>query len=150
MLQRIQTIYMLLAAVLMAATTFLTTITFSNADGLFHLQFLGVFNSNGDPVYNSIPLTVLLLAATGVSFVSIFLFKNRMLQVRLNGFALILMLGYYPLMFYYRSLIHKALEASSTFLYPTIFPIVAAILTYLSIRAIGKDEALIRSLDRIR
>jgi hypothetical protein len=33
---------------------------------------------------------------------------------------------------------------------PMSFPLIAIILDYLSIRAIGKDEALVRSLDRIR
>ena len=31
-----------------------------------------------------------------------------------------------------------------------VFPAISAILNYLAIRAIGKDEALIRSIDRIR
>jgi hypothetical protein len=31
-----------------------------------------------------------------------------------------------------------------------VFPVVAAILDFLAIRALGKDEALVRSLNRIR
>lgn len=35
-------------------------------------------------------------------------------------------------------------------LLPFALPIINIILTYLAIRAIGKDEALVRSLDRLR
>ena len=35
-------------------------------------------------------------------------------------------------------------------LLPLALPIINIILTYLAIRAIGKDEALVRSLDRLR
>jgi hypothetical protein len=31
-----------------------------------------------------------------------------------------------------------------------VFPLIAIILDYLAIRNIGKDEALVRSIDRIR
>ncbi|MDD2382096.1 MAG: DUF4293 family protein [Mariniphaga sp.] len=33
---------------------------------------------------------------------------------------------------------------------PMIFPLLAVVLDYLAIRAIGKDEVLVRSMDRIR
>ena len=41
-------------------------------------------------------------------------------------------------------------DAIVAFKIPIAFPVVAIILDYLAIRAIGKDEALIRSLNRIR
>jgi hypothetical protein len=41
-------------------------------------------------------------------------------------------------------------EAQISFKISILFPIVAIILDYLAIRGIGKDEALIRSIDRIR
>ena len=44
----------------------------------------------------------------------------------------------------------KELDGIVSYEITAIFPFVAAILTYLAIRAIGKDEALIRSMDRIR
>ncbi len=70
--------------------------------------------------------------------------------MRLSVFSLVLMLGYYPMMFYYKMLINKELETIATFGFPVVFPVVGVILSFLAIRAIGKDEALVRSLDRIR
>lgn len=40
--------------------------------------------------------------------------------------------------------------AKASFKIPAAFPLVVIILDYLAIRSIGKDEALIRSLNRIR
>ena len=89
-----------------------------------------------------------------ISLVSIFMFKKRILQMRLNSFNIILMvfqiismLGYF---FYNKS--NNIVEEiiSSHILMPFALPIINIILTYLAIRAIGKDEALVRSLDRLR
>ncbi|NLA23333.1 MAG: DUF4293 domain-containing protein, partial [Bacteroidales bacterium] len=44
----------------------------------------------------------------------------------------------------------KSLEAKVHFKIFIAFPIISAILLWLAMRAIGKDEALIRSIDRIR
>lgn len=89
-----------------------------------------------------------------VSLVSIFMFKKRILQMRLNSFNIILMvfqiismLGYF---FYNKSNGNVGEIASSYILMPFALPFINIILTYLAIRAIGKDEALVRSLDRLR
>lgn len=70
--------------------------------------------------------------------------------MRLNSFNIILMIGYLGLNYYYIQNFSKQLDGVVSYEITTIFPFVAAILTYLAIRAIGKDEALIRSMDRIR
>jgi hypothetical protein len=58
------------------------------------------------------------------------------------------MLGLFGMFFYFA---YAGFEgAKVAFKIPVVFPIVAVILDYLAIRAIGKDEALIRSLNRIR
>ncbi len=151
MIQRIQSLYILLATGLTTATAFLSPMLFSRTGEVFKLGFMGVFNTaGGDSVYSTVPLTLLLLISAGISLVSFFLFKNRVLQMRLSVFSLVLMLGYYPMMFYYKMLINKELETIATFGFPVVFPVVGAILSFLAIRAIGKDEALVRSLDRIR
>ncbi|MCK5170207.1 MAG: DUF4293 domain-containing protein, partial [Bacteroidales bacterium] len=85
-----------------------------------------------------------------ISFISIFLYKKRIIQMRINSFNIILMIGYLGLNYYYIQNFSKQLDGVVSYEITTIFPFVAAILTYLAIRAIGKDEALIRSMDRIR
>lgn len=89
-----------------------------------------------------------------ISLVSIFMFKKRILQMRLNSFNIILMifqiiamLGYF---FYNKSNAILEEVLPTHILMPFALPFINIILTYLAIRAIGKDEALVRSLDRLR
>ena len=80
--------------------------------------------------------------------VIIFMYKNRIRQLRITVFTIILLLGLEGVMFYF---CYAAFDESIVaYKIPMIFPIVAVILDYLAIRNIGKDEALIRSMDRIR
>jgi hypothetical protein len=61
---------------------------------------------------------------------------------------MVLLLGLFGLFFYFT---YAGFDgAQVAFKIPVVFPIVAVILDFLAIRAIGKDEALIRSLNRIR
>jgi flagellar basal body-associated protein FliL len=80
--------------------------------------------------------------------VIIFLYKKRILQIRILVFSVVLLLGLFGLFFYFTYAGFTG--AKVAFKVPVVFPVVAVILDYLAIRAIGKDEALIRSLNRIR
>lgn len=81
----------------------------------------------------------------------VFLYKKRMLQIRLAAINIFLILGYYALIgvFIYM----RNPEVNSIFQnvgIGIVTPFIALVLTYLAIRKIGADEALIRSLNRIR
>jgi len=82
----------------------------------------------------------------------IFGYKNRVRQMRIAVFSILIMLGFFAAAWFFVHLSLKELggEGGYSFDIPLAFPIVAAILNYLAIRAIGKDEALVRSVDRIR
>ncbi len=89
-----------------------------------------------------------------VSLVSIFLFKKRILQMRFNSFNIILMIfqiiSMIAYFFYSKSNTIVEEMLPTHILLPFAIPFINIILTYLAIRAIGKDEALVRSLDRLR
>jgi hypothetical protein len=71
--------------------------------------------------------------------------------MRLSSFNMVLLVGYYAIFFFTRYVIlQQNVMASTTFSWPIILPLIGAILTYLALRAIAKDEALVRSLDRLR
>ncbi len=152
MLQRIQTIYLLIITMLMGAMFFFPFAELLSQDNQIYLySFNGLFLDGNESVYfSTIPPIILLSIIVLVSFVSIFLFKKRILQIRLIGINLMLMLGYIGLNYYYIKSFASQLTGVISYQIIIIFPLVSAILTYLAIRAIGKDEALVRSLDRIR
>jgi hypothetical protein len=76
------------------------------------------------------------------------MYKKRIRQIRVAVFTIVLLLGLFGIFFYFT---YAGFEgAKVAFKIPVAFPLIAIILDYLAIRAIGKDEALIRSLNRIR
>lgn len=152
MIQRIQSIYLLVVSILLATMFFYPLAELLSSDGkLFTYNYNGLTLESEDTLYLlTIPPVILLGITLGISFISIFLYKKRILQMRLNSFNIILMIGYLGLNYYYLQNFSKQLDGVISYEIAAIFPFIAAILTYLAIRAIGKDEALIRSMDRIR
>lgn len=152
MIQRIQSIYLLVVSILMGTMFYYPLAELLSDDGqLFIYFFNGIVREGEEGLYLlTVPPIILLAIIAGISFISIFLYKKRVIQMRLNSFNIILMIGYLGLNYYYIQNFSKQLEGVVSYQIAAIFPFVAAILTYLAIRAIGKDEALIRSMDRIR
>ena len=85
-----------------------------------------------------------------MALVTIFLFKKRFLQIRLSIVNIVLLGGYYALLFIYLWQAGVQLDAKWYLKIVTAFPLVSIVLTFMSLRAIGRDEALIKSLNRIR
>ena len=92
---------------------------------------------------------VLLLISTALSFVTIFLYKKRMLQIRLTVFSSIVLVGYYITCAVFAV---STLSAYGSFTpsWSVCLPFVCIILNWLAIRAIGKDEVLVRAYNTIR
>jgi hypothetical protein len=152
MIQRIQSLYLILAIAAMVVLFFFPFAEILSVEGVVYtFEFDGLHNSNAELVYQTVPLIILISIIIVISVVSIFLYKQRITQMRLNFINMILMLGYVGLGYYYVNHFSNELEsvAVNYELYD-VLPFVAALFTYLAIRAIGKDEALVRSIDRIR
>ena len=153
MIQRIQTVYLLVVVGLIVATLFLPLAVFQQGDALFALKTMGLSSMIGEAemVYQTWGLFVVTLLIAVIAFVTIFLFKNRVLQMRLCVFNAILMLGFYGFFAYLVYSIKGNMEGvSMSVKFALSFPLIGLILDYLAIRNIGADEALVRSLDRLR
>ena len=156
MLQRIQTLYLLLVVVLTSITLFTVQAGFisnTNVATQYILNFKGVSQvlPNGlSVVQNTWALTALSALIPAVALVTIFLFKKRFLQIRLSIVNIVLLGGYYALLFIYLWQAGVQLDAKWYLKIVTAFPLVSIVLTFMSLRAIGRDEALIKSLNRIR
>lgn len=150
MLQRIQTIYLLIASICMVVSLLTNLATFSFNGEMVRFEAMG-FYLNQEIVFSTWGLFVIGNISAILSVLIVFLYKKRMLQIRLAGINIFMMLGYYALIAFY--IYMRNPEVDSVFQnigIGIIMPFVAIILTYLAIRKIGADEALIRSLDRIR
>lgn len=157
MIQRIQTLYLMIVTLLMVVTL-IFPLVFIGVDG--HQVTLSAFtisDAEGVLSYASSWLGAVLVVATLLPFVTIFLYKNRQLQIRLCGVECVLLLGAVLLVgaFTY-SVCNNIFNdfditwANIAIRFPVILPLVALVLTPLAMRAILRDELLVRSLDRIR
>lgn len=149
MIQRIQSVYLLICTLLTGSLFFLPLASLSNDETTFTLLYRGLDNGT-ELTTPTLALAILVCVATLVSFIAIFLFKKRMLQIRLCGLNMGFLIGTTGMIYFLGSQMAKELSAEISYQLPMFFPIVALILTFLAIRAIGKDEALIKSMNRIR
>lgn len=95
-------------------------------------------------------LTAITVMIPALSALTIFLFKKRILQIRLIIITIVLLAGYYGLLFIYLWQFGKVLEAKMYVEVIASFPLISIVLEILAMRAIGRDEALVKSLNRIR
>jgi cytochrome bd-type quinol oxidase subunit 2 len=105
--------------------------------------------------YSNYYLSALLVVIMILQALSIFDFKNRKRQVVLVQISLILLVALAVGILMYPDMAGIPVQMSSgeshiDFSWAILFMVVPWILTYLAIRAIKKDESLVRSADRMR
>lgn len=97
------------------------------------------------------PFTTLLFIVMGIGIAALLLFKKRTLQMRLCMFNIFLMLGLVALVWFFTKFTVDGLEADqSVFLWPIVVPFISAVLTYLAMKSIQRDDAIVKSYERIR
>ena len=156
MIQRIQTLYLFIVVIAMSLTLFVPSMRTISPEGIdyalstlhgFYPIEQGGFHLNGVTMWLTITNIVILL----IALFTIFTYKWRVIQMRFSSFNMVLLIGYYAIFFFTRYVVLQQNPMDSTTLsWPIILPFISAILTYLALRAIAKDEALVRSLDRLR
>ena len=145
MIQRIQTIYLLLVTALLITSMCLPVGSFIGADAaMYTFKPLGV-EQNG-MFYSTWGVFGILLLSAIIAFATIFLFKNRMLQIRMSIFNSILLIGYYLTFLAFMFVLNAAFQIS----WALCLPLISIILNYLAIRAIGRDEVMVKAADRLR
>lgn len=151
MIQRIQSVFLLLSGLLMGSLFFFPLAVIQNKEGeSFDFIYRGLINADGESIFPALALAILLTIATLVSFVTIFLYKKRILQLRLCGLNIGLLLGSVGMIYYLATEATAEVSGIMMVKMTSAFPIVAVVLTILAMRSIGKDVALLKSMDRIR
>ena len=136
MLQRIQTVYLILSVVLM---------------GVLYYWFPVIKDEAGTVIIaQNEPLVLgLIFGSIVVTLISIFNFKNRKLQFVLNRLTIItnfVLLG----VFVYRSLSLSGETLVSEKGIGVLVPILSIVFLVLANKAIKRDEDLVKSVDRLR
>jgi hypothetical protein len=152
MIQRIQTVYFLIAEVLIGTLYYLPFAEVTDKEGkIYQLDFTGFLPEIGNNTnWMKSPLFLLGAVCFLLILVTIFQYKQRMLQISLSSIAAFLLVGMSGLIFYYGKSAEKMVAGTGSLNLVALSPVIAAIIIYLAIRAINKDEKLVRSIDRIR
>jgi len=155
MIQRIQSFYLLLTAIVSALFLKGSFLKIINSEGHEKvLRFSGIFLKTGpesfEKVGSMIPLTAFSILVPVTALITIFLYKNRKIQLKLTllliVFEILLILtGVY----YFFSTI-EGLSFSFNTGTNCLFPILGIVFTILAWLGIKRDEELVRSYDRLR
>jgi len=154
MIQRIQSLYLVAIAILLGFLVFfpIADLVRISDESIYSFSLKGLVTANGDivPNFSAYPISILFAIGLAITLTTIFLYKKRMLQIRLTVFNIVTFLGLQGVMYYYVSFAQSSMEGVVSYKLFFVFPTVCAILAFLALRAIARDEALVRSLDRLR
>ena len=144
MIQRIQSIYLLIAAVISGGLTFIVSLwTNAKATTIFSMDLF-----SGVSMFEKMTPILFFISAL-LSLVTIFLFKNRQLQFVLGRLNILINLFLLGLLIYLsQTLSGEALVSEKGI--GMFFPIIVILLLVIANKAIKKDEDLVKSVDRLR
>jgi len=173
MIQRIQTVYLFFAFIATLLVLFFPLFSFSmgstGADYFGDITFYA-YNVISTPVeefftYSLVfylPILIIIALIVIIIVWSIFLYKKRLIQMRLVNFSILLniVMVVVLFLFYYDKLFEHALtylqnegvqvEVVKSFDIGAIFPLISLVFLVLAYRGIRKDEKMVRSADRLR
>jgi len=137
MLQRIQSIWLLLASACAIVS--------------FKVPFFSGTNKEGIPSFNLVPdadhfvLMLLTIVVAVLSLVCIFLYRNRTTQMRIVLLTMFIQIGL--LAFYIKE---TMAFITGTYALTSILQVLILVFLFLAIRGINHDNKLIRDSDRLR
>ena len=131
MIQRIQSIYLLIAVISMTLISFKVPIYYLN-ETLFMAQ-------------DDTKIFVLTIVGALFSLLGLFMFKNRKFQMKLIRLTVLIqmIIGIRMFMLFFKF----EVVLNNSFLFIMVFTLITLILAY---RGVKKDDDLVRSIDRIR
>lgn len=157
MIQRIQSVFLFLAALVLSLTFFFPIAEFiGEKDSLilyiFKVVSLVPDSSNIYDLMFVMPLLGIVVAVILLSLVTIFMFKNRNAQLKIIRLLMLLIASMIGIIFlYFYDILEVASGAVPNFVQIGAFaPLVSLVLLYIAYRGVLKDDKLIKSADRLR
>jgi hypothetical protein len=123
-------------------------------DSVIRLTFSGIIRETGiqtlEYLNKVLPLSVFTILIPIISFVTIFAYKNRKIQMRLVKTLIIFIIAFIATSGIYSFMIIKGFGASIIPGLKMAIPVLILILAFLALRGIKKDDILVKSYDRLR
>lgn len=175
MIQRKQTLFLMIATALLTAMIFMSlataktnivdqtmtsvegTITKTTAIAPMYITLNAwELKSDGESIVGLYYFAAVLILSSILSFLAIFLYRKRLVQIRLCYVVGVLIIGVmiFQALYYYR--LHELTTMYADLQYVTVpsisnvFSPIALIMIWLAYRGIVSDEALVRAADRLR
>jgi len=155
MIQRKQTIFLILS---LLAYIFLFIVPFASFNlGTVVTCTVGIRGIQGGCEFPRIMFVVMQILATffiTLVGITIFMYKDRPLQLKLCAFAFLTNVAVVGAMFLTTSMIESRFYLTEynriNYHLPTLIPVFTLVAMWFTVRSIRKDEALARSMDRLR
>ncbi|CAM4159039.1 protein of unknown function [Pedobacter westerhofensis] len=152
MIQRVQSVWLFLAALTLFLLLILPVVTVPTSTGLNWLQVGGIYSTANNITQKTVSYSALFggtILAGMICLAAIFLFNNRALQKRIVLLAIFVIILVIAAIVYYALNIPGGI-VGAVFNLGAYLPFLSVIFCALAFRGIRKDEQLIRSADRLR
>jgi glucan phosphoethanolaminetransferase (alkaline phosphatase superfamily) len=162
MLQRIQSVFMFLA-IISGVLIFFFPIATYYAETSYLKYFIYMINDlakepfpdmkSPHTAYSAIftlPVSILQVAIIGLLFLTIFKYRSRTLQMKLNRLNVFLNVILIGGIFFASYQLETITGTTAEYGAGAVFPLVAIVLVFIANYHIKKDEKLVRSADRLR
>lgn len=155
MIQRIQSLYLFVAAVATGLIFLFPLGETIDQDAIYQLGVFGlekIAEGQTTILFSTIALVILTGLSGALSLATIFMFKNRKLQVKLTQVGMLLSALLVAAIFYYVNEASSEIGAGAMMHYQLgiVMPIISLVFLILAVRSIKQDEELVRSADRLR
>jgi len=144
MIQRIQTVYLLIAAFLSVGLIFMVNLWVNIAGDKFFV--MDSFSSNNILLQ---VMAILFFVSGLFAFITIFLFKNRKLQFVMGRIIILTNFILLGIFVYFSQNLSGEIKISEKGI-GLLIPIATIVVVSLANKAIKKDEELVKSVDRLR
>ncbi|OFY99693.1 MAG: hypothetical protein A3K10_01465 [Bacteroidetes bacterium RIFCSPLOWO2_12_FULL_31_6] len=158
MIQRPQSVYFAIASIFTLLLLYVNISFFSVSNGYaVSLNALGLTPSEAIEKLSlnirTLSLTITTIISGFISLVALFLYKNRSLQIRLARITIVLLATIIAQSILLTEDVFNQLQTlgyEKTYYWGFAFPFISIALIVLALLGVKKDEALIKSMDRIR
>jgi hypothetical protein len=152
MIQRIQTFFLAMAFIGIGLLLWFSLGDIAVHEKIYSFSLKGIVDTlTGKTLYSAWHLIVLTGMILFIQVIVLFSYNNRKKQIRLTTLNIFLMAGFVIVCWLFVKLSTRSLgDGVYSLKASLIFPIVSIFFNYLAIRAIKRDEALVKSVDRIR
>ena len=151
MIQRIQSVFLFVSLCFMVPMFFVPVaqLVFETGE-IFNFNLAGFSYTEVETTIHKNQYSLMLfgILICALNLIIIFMYKSRVLQIRLCIYNILLLAGLTGVIIF--SAYNVLNVQTVSFSLPVVFPIVAMILHYLAFRSIRKDEIMVQALSRLR